>query len=197
MADSNDLLAERVAAFHDEALGWQDDEGAPPARFADGVWHWIERNHVCNMLLWRAEERARRTQAPDAEVAGCKRSIDRHNHARHEAVELIDATLVSLLGDAAAVPDARLASETPGAMIDRLSTLSLQARRARCAVADPAALRLDPTLRRLAAQRRDLCDCLDRLLRELADGQACLHLYGPPPVGARPRETGGAAASFR
>jgi len=80
---------------------------------------------------------------------------------------------------------ARLHSETPGAMVDRLSLLALEICHARRG-ADPIVARLDPGFKRLAAQRRDLCDCLDRLLRELADGQACFHLYEPTHIPAWP-----------
>jgi hypothetical protein len=188
MADGSDLHAARVAAFQDAVLAaWREDRAPPPARFPDGVWRWIERNHVCNTLRWRTEQRSRRGDVPDAEVAGCKRTIDRQNHARHQAIELIDASMLDLF--AAAGPGARLHVDTPGTMIDRLSSLSLQISHARHAAEDGGDgerdPRLAPAVKRLAAERRDLCDCLDRLLREMADGLACFHLYGEPPLELR------------
>jgi hypothetical protein len=178
MAPGSDLHAARVAAFHDAVLAAWRSDGAPAPRFAEGVWHWIERNHACNALAWLAEVRARRADAADAEIAWCKRAIDRHNHARREALALLDASLIDLLGDGG--PGARLHSETPGAMIDRLSLLALQIRRSKQAgETDATVVRPDPELKRHMAQRRDLCECLDRLLRELADGQACVHVYAP------------------
>lgn len=180
MVRGDDLHAARVAEFHDAVLaGWAASGAPPPARFDDGVWHWIERNHVCNALLWLEEERAHRAGASDAEVAACKRHIDRHQQARHEASGLLDASLLELFDAGCAAPGTRLHSETPGAIIDRLSMLALQICHLQRAAADTPAARLDPQLKRRSAQRRDLCECLDRLLSELADGTACVHVYAP------------------
>jgi hypothetical protein len=103
------------------------------------------------------------------------------------AVVSIDASMLDLF--AAAGPAARLHIETPGTMIDRLSSLSLEISHARHAAQGGGDGERDPRLaramKRLAAERRDLCDCLDRLLRELADGRACFHLYGEPPLELR------------
>ena len=63
--------------------------------------------------------------------------------------------------------------------MNRLSVLAVQLTHLRRAAEDSAVVRLDPELKRVVAQRRDLCECLDRLLRELADGQACVHVYAP------------------
>ena len=68
---------------------------------------------------------------PDAEIAGNKRNIDRYNQKRNDAIERIDEQLLHLLSAVRPDPDARLNSETPGAMIDRLSILSLKIRQMR------------------------------------------------------------------
>jgi hypothetical protein len=195
-----ELDAAAVQRLHDAMLSAGRSDGllqsstAPPAHGAaapvaspgqasqrsSGVWHWIERNHRCNGCLWDEEDRARRTDVADAEIVRCKRSIDRYNQQRNDAVEAIDVCLLEAIGEAPA--GAVLHSETPGAMIDRLSILSLkihhmrhesERREAGAEHMRSCAAKLE----RLVQQRRDLSGCLDRLLRELAAGRACFRLY--------------------
>jgi hypothetical protein len=177
----SDLTGERICAFHDAALvGWDAAVGLHPPPSGHDLWAGIGHNHLCNAMLWDEEDRARRTDVPDAEIVRCKRSIDRHNQARNDAVEAMDTYLMALFGEAdAGIP---LHSETPGAMIDRLSILSLkihhmgrevQRSEAGAQHVHACAAKLD----RMHIQRKDLRECLDRLLRELAVGRARFRVY--------------------
>lgn len=165
--------------------GGHGGEGQPGA---DEVWRAIAANHRHNRLLWREEDRARRTDVGAEAIAASKRLIDRHNQLRNDAVEAIDEALLARLPAEAEPaqsddePAARLSSETAGAMIDRLSIMSLkifhmraQAHRAEAGAAHMASCAA--RLERLAAQRHDLAGCLDRLLSEAAMGAACFRVY--------------------
>ena len=167
-----------IVAFHDYALA------APgqPARFQAGVWEAIEANHWHNCALWEQEDLARRRDVPDADIAANKRAIDAHNQKRNDAAERIDEQLLEELKDVQRREGAPLHSETPGAMIDRLSILALkihhmglQARRDDAGRAHVEAC--EAKLRTLREQRADLGACLDRLLAQAARGEAYFKLY--------------------
>jgi len=162
--------AAKIAEFHDYVLA------APgqPARFKDGkgdekVWAAIEANHWHNCAVWEQEDLARRRGAADAEVASNKRAIDAHNQKRNDAVGKIDAALLDSLGDVTRSRKARQHSETAGAIIDRLSILSLEIK----AMRGVDAARLDL----LCEQRADLAACLDRLLAEASRGETFFKVY--------------------
>ena len=167
------LAASALLGFHD---------GSMQAGAASELWRAIEDNHRCNGQLWGEEDLARRRHAPDAEIAGNKRAIDRYNQQRNDAIERIDELLLKLFSEKSNTRDARLSSETPGAMIDRLSILSLKIHHMRLqtqrtdvdrAHVDECTRKLD----RLNEQRTDLAACLDRLLEECARGESRFKIY--------------------
>ena len=174
--------ATEVVGLHDAChaiAGWARSAAA---RFAEGAWQAIEDDHRCNCLLWDEEDLARRRDVPDSEIAANKRAIDSYNQRRNDAIERIDENLSALLQDKNAKPEARLNSETPGAMIDRLSILSLKIHHMRLqtlrsdverAHVESCLAKLD----RLNEQRTDLAACLDRLLAEAARGEARFKVY--------------------
>jgi hypothetical protein len=171
--------AAAILEFHDYVLA---APGAP-ARFDSGVWEAVEKNHWHNCLLWEQEDLARRRDVPDSEIAHNKRAIDAHNQKRNDAIERIDEALLEMFKDAlGGKANARLSSETPGAMIDRLSILSLkihhmhlQTRRGDVDADHIATCRQKHA--RLVEQREDLAACLNRLLAETARGESYFKVY--------------------
>ena len=168
-----ELNARAVIDFHD---------GARAAAPESALWEAIAENHRHNRLLWEEEDLARRRNVADAEIAGNKRNIDRYNQMRNDAIERIDEQLLHLLSAVRPAPDARLNSETPGAMIDRLSILSLRIRQMRLQAerSDVALAHIDGCLAKLARlneQRTDLASCLDQLLADCASGIGRFKVY--------------------
>jgi len=169
---SRALSSADLVAFHDQG-----------SRCADAaVWEAIAANHLHNGKLWEQEDLARRRNVPDTEIAGNKRAIDAHNQKRNDAIERIDEALLESFSGTARKPNARLHSETAGAMIDRLSILSLKikAMRAQTQRTDVDASHLEACrkkLKTLGEQRQDLASCLDRLLADCARGEAYFKVY--------------------
>jgi len=175
--------ASEITQFHDCALA------APgqPARFRgakgdEQVWAAIEANHRHNCSLWEQEDLARRRNVPDSEIAGNKRAIDAHNQKRNDAIEKIDEALLGFLDQITRTRKAKQHSETAGAMIDRLSILSLKikAMHAQTERKDVDQAHLDACISRLdllSRQRADLAACLDRLLAEAQRGETFFKVY--------------------
>jgi Protein of unknown function (DUF4254) len=170
--------AAEITALHDYALA------APgqPARFESGVWEAIETNHWHNSVLWEQEDLARRRHVPDSDIASNKRAIDTNNQKRNDAIERIDEMLLNFLEKAKKRPEAKQNSETPGAMIDRLSILSLKIHHMRLQAertdVEPAHTESClAKLQKLTEQRTDLAACLDRLLAEAARGESYFKVY--------------------
>jgi hypothetical protein len=166
------VRSQALVAFHDAP-------GEPPG---SALWRAIAENHRMNGLLWKEEDLARRRQVADAEIAANKRAIDGYNQKRNDAIERIDEVLLSTLAAIALKENSRLHSETPGAMIDRLSILSLKIHHMRLQTerSDVDRAHLDDCrakLARLSEQRSDLAACLDRLLEEAERGETRFKVY--------------------
>ena len=166
------MNAADLIAFHD--AGTSQGSGA--------LWDAIADNHEHNSRLWEQEDLARRRHVPDSEIAGNKRAIDFHNQKRNDAIERIDEELLKALGNVQRAANARLNSETAGAMVDRLSILSLKIRNMRLQTERTDVDRqhieaCTAKLQRFEEQRRDLAACLDRLLSEAARGESYFKVY--------------------
>lgn len=174
------LKSADLVHFHDECFktpGWTRS-----TRFGSGRWHYIELNHRFNAMLWDEEDLARRTDVPDRDIAANKRAIDRYNQQRNDAIERIDEVLLGDLRHVARRSGARLHSETPGAMIDRLSILSLKIYHMSLQVlrTDADADHIDACrakLARLQEQRADLQGCFDDAIAAASRGDVYFKIY--------------------
>ena len=161
-----------------EDRGWPSDPSRPGLGVAIG------REHLTNVRLWHEEDEARRPDVADEVIAGVKRRIDGLNQRRNDLIEAIDEALTSALAGSGVDPrpGSRLHSETPGAIVDRLSILALKIyhMREEAERSDAAAGHRAVCAERLGVlerQRDDLAACLRALLDELQAGLATFRTY--------------------
>ena len=174
--------ANDISTFHDTCLAYTEWPKQSPAQFDSGVWQSIELNHRFNCLLWDEEDLARRKNVPDSAIAANKRAIDSYNQKRNDAIERIDEALVQSLANVTLQSNARLNSETAGAMMDRLSILSLKIFHMRLQTqrTDVDKNHIDTCsakLAKLIEQRTDLQSCLNSLLESASHGLAYFKIY--------------------
>ena len=177
-----ELKPTAISEFHDACVHSNRWAASAPARFNDGVWHYIELNHRNNCLLWDEEDQARRRDVGDTLIAANKRAIDGYNQRRQDAIEKIDEYLLQQAAGVVRLPDARQNSETAGSIIDRLSILSLKLyhmdrQRQRTDAGTEHVERCTAKLRVLQEQRIDLQNCLQALLGDVARGAAYFKVY--------------------
>ncbi len=170
-----------VVSLHDEALRqWYALSEQPEVEAGDSLESVVLAQHFCNFSLWNLEDEARRIDVDDSYIANIKRAIDARNQKRNDLVERVDERLLAEL-EGVDVSAAERHSETAGAIIDRLSILSLKiwhmslnARRE-----DDAGLASEcrEKLKVLERQRSDLASCLRRLLEDFAAGRRFFCVY--------------------
>jgi hypothetical protein len=140
--------------------------------------------HQQNYRLWHEEDVARSPEVSDAEMARVKRAIDKLNQCRNDLIERLDDCLMdelSMTGIRIQM-DARLNTETPGSVIDRLSIIALriyhmeeQSRRIEAGGEHVAKARA--RLDTLREQRRDLAVSFGELLADILAGRKRLKVY--------------------
>ena len=171
-----------VMRLHDDCVGrWHDE----PIECGDtGIMRIIATQFSFNFRLWHEEDLARSPDAPDERIAQVKRNIDRLNQQRNDWIEKIDDWLAAMLVERGTDPDdaARLNSETPGSVIDRLSILALriyhlQEQAERDDVTPDHVVKVNRKLAVCRLQQRDLGRCLGELLDDIFAGRTRHQTY--------------------
>ena len=176
MSNALKVKGSEIIELHDAYLlnmTWPN-ESEMKYQTSNSLLKFIEANHFFNTKLWNEEDLARRQNVSDSEITKNKRAIDKFNQSRNDYIEKIDSfilehTIIKFS------KDAKQNSETLGAMIDRLSILSLkifhmsiQTRRE-----DVSELHIETCVKKLEVlkiQRNDLCVCFDELLHDCLNG---------------------------
>jgi len=176
------IEVEEVIQLHQTTVRrWHDGEIHNPCQ---GVMELICRQHEQNFRLWHQEDIARSPDAGDAEIAQVKRTIDRLNQQRNDLIEKIDDWLIEQLAawGVRPQPAARLNTETPGSVVDRLSILSLrifhmQEQAARDDADEAHRQKAFSRLEILQEQIEDLSVSLVELLEDILAGRKRLKVY--------------------
>ncbi|MGC4007043.1 MAG: DUF4254 domain-containing protein [Pirellulales bacterium] len=172
----------QILALHETTVRlWHTQEIVNP--YHDFAYQVCEQ-HKYNYLLWHEEDVARSRDVTDQRIAEVKRAIDGYNQKRNDWIERLDDNLKRMLDERGlrVAPGAKHNSETPGAIIDKLSIMSLrlyhmheQVERTDASPEHTAKVR--DRLEILHAQYDDLSDALVDLVVDLAQGRKRLKLY--------------------
>ena len=161
---------------------WHNVQYIPES--GDPLYQLVSEQHHTNFDLWHEEDKARNPVASDAIIATVKRSIDRLNQKRNDEIEKIDEAILDELGQHSVriMADAKLNSETPGSMIDRLSISALKIyhmdeETKREDASSKHQKNCEAKLMLLQEQRRDLGKCLMEFLEDLVFGRMTLKVY--------------------
>jgi hypothetical protein len=175
-------LVQQITALHRETVArWHEIE---PDNNCDGLLNIVCQQHQFNYLLWHEEDIARSPDVSDGRIAAVKRAIDRYNQQRNDWIEKIDEALVQRLAAEGVLPraGARLNTETPGSVIDRLSVMSLRMyhldeQRTRDGANDAHRSTVRERLARCRTQHADLSQSLAELLDDIWAGRKMLKIY--------------------
>lgn len=172
-----------VEWFNDLTELWHDTTPIKPNDISSpkGLTQWV---HYKNYIVWHLEEKVRKEGVNDQEVLKCEKRIDQHNLKRLEAMEQIDIWIENVLESAGIEPDndAELNSETPGSIVDRISSISLKIFHMKEHLANDnlenkQAKILQLRLAVLKEQITDLAQSMDKLLLDLRQSRKKHKVY--------------------
>jgi len=182
MRDLPMIDVQAIATLHKETVRqWHEDD---IDNHYEGFLRVVCLQHEQNYRLWHQEDIARSPVVCDTDLAQVKRNIDQLNQRRNDLIEQLDDLLVGELAAAGIRPDAdaRLNTETPGSVIDRLSILSLriyhmQEQAGRADAGQQHRVKAEAKLDVLHEQQKDLGTSLAELLTDILSGRKCLKVY--------------------
>jgi hypothetical protein len=170
------ITGQEIKNLHDHCL----NNGSWPDNFplqhkaSQTIYEFIEANHFFNTKLWNEEDLARRQKVSDTEIANNKRAIDKFNQARNDYIEKIDDFILTTIPKLSEI-HGKQNSETLGAIVDRLSILSLKIfhmslQTERIGTSEDHKESCKRKLKILITQRNDLLTCFDELFNDCIYG---------------------------
>jgi len=133
-------------------------------------------------VQWHMEDVVRNPEIDPAEGLQWKRRIDASNQERTDVVEYIDSYFLEEYKNVAPKTDARINTESPAWVVDRLSILALKIYHMQEETVRPGSSEehrevCSNKLSVLLAQRADLSNSLDELLTDIANGDKYMKVY--------------------
>lgn len=133
-------------------------------------------------VQWHLEDIIRSPTISPAELVAIKRRIDQSNQDRTDTVEEIDSWFYEQFRAIMPKPDARMNSETPAWLLDRMSILQLKLyhfreQANRPGVSDEHRQKASQKLTVLTEQESDLAQCFDELLDDIQSGNRYVKVY--------------------
>lgn len=176
---ANDIFCQSIRDYHlTDSVDTPLDNPYSP----NGISYLLYQKNWIDTVQWHLEDIIRSPTIQPEELVAVKRQIDQSNQHRTDIVEQIDSWFADLLADAIRKPAARMNSETPAWLLDRMSILQLKlyhfAEQAiRPGVSDEHRQKAAQKLTVLREQEADLARCFDELLEDIRNGDRYMKLY--------------------
>jgi len=142
----------------------------------------IYKKNQIDTIQWHVEDEIRRPDLPPTELVKFKREIDALNQERTDTVELLDDRFLIAFQDIPRLESARMNSETPAWLLDRMSILELKIyhmeEQTQRRDTDPNHIEsCRAKLKILLSQRADLQTCFRELVDDLENGRKFMKVY--------------------
>lgn len=175
------LVADALVMHEETVAKWHH---SPIENECEGLMNVICQQHEFNYRLWHEEDVARSPYVGDMRIAEVKRAIDKFNQQRNDWIEQIDAHLIHAISESGVKnnPDAKLNTETPGSVFDRLSisalrTYHMKEQLDRDDVDHEHTQKVEQRIAICETQRVDLSNALVELLDDIIAGEKQLKVY--------------------
>lgn len=172
-----------VSIFQESVLDWHKKEAPHPNPYAPATIEatLFEKNHI-DTIQWHIEDEIRRPDIALEEVVALKRRIDKLNQERTDLVEKIDDFVLEIFKESKPKETARLNSESPAWLLDRMSILELKIYHMeeqvnRKEASSEHIQKCQAKLTILSEQREDLIVCLDELFQDYRNGDKRMKVY--------------------
>ncbi|MCG6139723.1 DUF4254 domain-containing protein [Leptospira mtsangambouensis] len=174
-----------VSIFQESVLDWHKKEAPHPNPYPEGSLEstLYQKNHI-DTIQWHIEDEIRRPDIALEEVVALKRKIDKLNQDRTDMVEKLDDFVIEMFHSVTPKPDAKLNSESPAWLLDRMSILELkiyhmeeQVSRKDASASKEHIAKCQAKLDILLDQREDLKKCLDELFSDYSQGIKRVKVY--------------------
>ena len=148
----------------------------------DLIGHLLYRKCWIDTVQWAYEDIIRDPNIDPVAALKLKRKIDASNQDRTDTVEFIDSYFLETYKNVQAKPTAKINSESPAWVIDRLSILALkiyhmQLETVREDASESHKQSCQTKLNTLLEQRTDLSTAIDDLLEDIANGDKYMKVY--------------------
>jgi len=133
-------------------------------------------------VQWHLEDLIRNPHIEPVEALSLKRKIDRSNQDRTDIVERIEDWIIEDLKNVTPLPEARINSETPAWLLDRMSILGLkiyhmQEQAHRKDAPEAHRQQCQSRLSQLLGQEADMIRAFDELMEDLTKGIRIFKVY--------------------
>ena len=148
----------------------------------DLIGHLLYRKSWIDTVQWAYEDIIRDPNIDPVAALKLKRKIDASNQDRTDTVEFIDSYFLETYKNVQVKPTAKINSESPAWVIDRLSILALkiyhmQLETVRDDASESHKQSCQTKLNTLLEQRTDLSTAIDDLLEDIANGDKYMKVY--------------------